>query len=541
MTARPLILIADDDPSTCAFLEAALEQEGFETVLAANGGEVLERLEEHPVEVLLLDVRMPVLDGLSTLRRIRASDRFRTLPVILITGADAAPDRVHGLESGADDYLPKPFAVDELVARVKTQVRGRTAWTAELERGREGRRRLAAALEGLSTDVPLLTLATNLVNRLPEVLELDGVAILYFARDATRSIASSGALQRRFPATRALAQRMGQEVARRATSGPWLEAATGLSGRRAKLVDVAFVPYRLGPTPQPLGCLVFALQPGAAAGPLSHRLPDLIDATDLIVAVLRPAVEQAETANAAISRIQKIIAGREFTIHLQPIIRLDSNATVAVEALTRFTDQSPPESRFAEAATLGLGLSLQRATVAAALEAVRSLPPAVALSINVSADVLQHEPALSELFAGTERSLIVELTEHERVDDYEAVRTALKRLGPNVRLAIDDAGSGFASLRHIFALQPAYVKLDMEWVRGIDRDPIRRALVSGLVYFGAETGCELIAEGIETEKELAALRDLGIQLGQGYLLGRPKEGHPPRVPKVRIRPSAPVT
>lgn len=98
----------------------------------------------------------------------------------------------------------------------------------------------------------------------------------------------------------------------------------------------------------------------------------------------------------------------------------------------------------------------------------------------------------------------MELTEHERIDDYEAVRAALQRLGPNVKLAIDDAGSGFASLRHIFALQPAYVKLDIEWVRGIDRDPIRRALVSGLVYFGSETGCELIAEGIETDAELAA-------------------------------------
>jgi len=91
-----------------------------------------------------------------------------------------------------------------------------------------------------------------------------------------------------------------------------------------------------------------------------------------------------------------------------------------------------------------------------------------------------------------------------------------------VKLAIDDAGSGFASLRHIFALQPDYVKLDIEWVHEIDRDPVRQALVSGLVYFGAETGCELIAEGIETEQELAALRELGIQLGQGYLLGRPE-------------------
>jgi EAL domain-containing protein (putative c-di-GMP-specific phosphodiesterase class I)/DNA-binding NarL/FixJ family response regulator len=516
---RPLILIADDDPAIRSFLHHALEREGFDTVLAANGREVLDRIAEHPVEILLMDVSMPVKDGLQTLREIRASDRSRTLPVILVTGNTEEADRIRGLESGADDYLAKPIAVQELVARVRAHVRTRTAWTRELERSREGRRKLAAAVEGLATDVPLLTLAANLATRLPKVLEVDGVAILYFARDAVQTIASSGALRRRFPASRPLAQRIGQEVASRSASGAWLEGNG--SGGRAKAIDIAYVPYRLGSTPEPLGCLAFGLQPGAPSGPLSHRLPDLIDATDFIVAVLRPAVEQAETADAAITRIQQIIAGNEFAIHLQPIVRLDTGDTMAVEALTRFADGSPPDSRFAEAGTLGLGATLERATVAAAIEAAEILPASVALSVNLSGDVLQHEPTLPQLFASTERSIIVELTEHERIDDYDAVRSALGRLGPNVKLAIDDAGSGFASLRHIFALQPAYVKLDIEWVRGIDRDPVRRALVSGLVYFASETGCELIAEGIETEEELTALRGLGIQLGQGYFLGRP--------------------
>jgi EAL domain-containing protein (putative c-di-GMP-specific phosphodiesterase class I) len=158
----------------------------------------------------------------------------------------------------------------------------------------------------------------------------------------------------------------------------------------------------------------------------------------------------------------------------------------------------------------------------AALRAAASLPSNVALSVNLSADVLQLEPTLPGLLADAGRQVIVEITEHERIDDYEAVRSALARLGPNVKLAIDDAGSGYASMRHILALEPAFVKLDIEWVRNIDRDPVRRALVSGLTYFASETGCELIAEGIETQEELAALRNLGVGLGQGYLLGHPK-------------------
>jgi EAL domain-containing protein (putative c-di-GMP-specific phosphodiesterase class I) len=117
--------------------------------------------------------------------------------------------------------------------------------------------------------------------------------------------------------------------------------------------------------------------------------------------------------------------------------------------------------------------------------------------------------------------VIIELTEHERIDDYDAVRAAFARFGPSVRLAVDDAGSGYASMRHILSLQPSYVKLDIEWVRGIHNDPVRRSLVSGLSYFAEATGSELIAEGIESDEERAALLELGVKLGQGFLLGRP--------------------
>jgi EAL domain-containing protein (putative c-di-GMP-specific phosphodiesterase class I)/FixJ family two-component response regulator len=519
---RPLVLIADDDPTVRKLLKRALEREGFEIALAADGQEALDQIRRRDVAVVLLDIRMPVLDGLDALREIRADDRLRLLPIILITGANAVSERVLGLEAGADDYLVKPFALREVAARVRTQIRGRVAWERELERGREHRRRLIAAVEELPRDMPLVTLATSLADRLPSVLDLDGAAILHFSQDAVRTIAAGGALRTKFRASKALAGDLGREIINRAESGAWLEAAAGRADSKAGLVDVAYVPFKLGPTPHPLGCLVFALRPGRASGPLSHRLPDLIDATEFMVAFLRPAVEQAETADAAITRLRQVISRHEYAIFLQPIVRLDTGTVIGAEALTRFADGTRPDVQFAEAASLGLNLTLQRATMEAAIEAAASLPAHVAVSINLSADVLEHEPSLPTIVAGLERPLIIEITEHERIDDYGAVRSALARLGPNVKLAIDDAGSGYASLRHILSLKPDYVKLDIEWVHNIDRDPVRRALVSGLAYFASETGCELIAEGIETDAELHALRDLGIHLGQGYLLGRPK-------------------
>jgi len=192
----------------------------------------------------------------------------------------------------------------------------------------------------------------------------------------------------------------------------------------------------------------------------------LIDATDLIVATLRPAIEHAETTNAAILELRRIISRKRFDIYLQPISRLDDGLVIGVEALTRFEDGTRPDIRFAEAARLGMGAALERATLSTAMETVSALPKEVALSVNISPDVLQHDRSIREIIAGAERPVIVELTEHERIDDYDAVRAAFATLGPNTRLAVDDAGSGYASLRHILALDPSFVKLDMAWVRG---------------------------------------------------------------------------
>ena len=397
----------------------------------------------------------------------------------------------------------------------------------ELDRARADRRRLAAALDRLSPDLPVLTIASRLVARLPGALGLDGAAIVHFGSPEVTTVASSGVLRRRFRPNRAIVGRLGAGLRERAAAGPWLEAALGSVDRRSRALDVAYVPFRLGPTAEPIGLIAYAQEPARELRRISQRLPELIDATEFIVVVLRPAVERAETASASITRIQSVIATRAFAIHLQPIVRLADREVVAVEALTRFADDAAPEALFGEAATFGLGAALERAAIDAALDAARPLPPSVALSVNVSADALEHDPALRALLAEAGRmgrTIIVELTEHERIDDYAAVREALETLGPGVKVAIDDAGSGFASLRHIFALRPDYVKFDIEWVRGIDRDPVRRALVSGLVHFGTETGCALVAEGIETEGELAALKDLGIRLGQGFLLGRPELG-----------------
>jgi EAL domain-containing protein (putative c-di-GMP-specific phosphodiesterase class I) len=160
------------------------------------------------------------------------------------------------------------------------------------------------------------------------------------------------------------------------------------------------------------------------------------------------------------------------------------------------------------------------ATIACVLEQAGRLPADAWVSINVSPTTVCDDRLRVQL-DGYGGNLVLELTEHDRVEDYERVRRCVRKFADNVWLSVDDAGSGFASLQHILELDPDYIKLDRSWVMGIDHDVARQALVAGLGHFSDRFGCTLIAEGIETELELATLRQLSAPLGQGFLLGVP--------------------
>jgi EAL domain-containing protein (putative c-di-GMP-specific phosphodiesterase class I) len=226
-------------------------------------------------------------------------------------------------------------------------------------------------------------------------------------------------------------------------------------------------------------------------------------------------------------RIEATLADRAFRPFFQPIVDLRSGAVSGYEALTRFADGTRPDLMFGLAATAGLGVELESATIAAALDASSSLPAGAFIGLNASPDLLERFD-LRSLLAAVGRPIVLEITEHTAIDDYELVRRTAESLGPSVTLAVDDAGAGYASLRHILELAPGKVKIDIGLVRGIDSDPARQALIAGLGFFADKRGIELVAEGIETVAELTTLRSLGVGQGQGYLLGRPQDGVEPR-------------
>jgi EAL domain-containing protein (putative c-di-GMP-specific phosphodiesterase class I) len=311
----------------------------------------------------------------------------------------------------------------------------------------------------------------------------------------------------------------------RASRGPWIENWRPAPDHpyrdtAAELgIDVlAYVPIRSAQ--DVLGLLVVSGGPGGELD-LIERLPALVETAAFAGALLGPQLRSRSAGAVCEARIRAIVADRAFVPVFQPIVDLATRVIVGYEALTRFADGSRPDEVFAEAARCDLGIELEAATLAAILDASGPLPGSAWLNLNVSAELVLAGEPLASLLARWGWQIVLELTEHIQVTDYPALRAALERLGPNVRLAVDDAGAGFASLRHILELRPDYVKLDRGIVRQIHRDPARQALVAGMVHFAAKTDATLVAEGVETEAEARQLQRLGVALGQGYRLGRP--------------------
>lgn len=208
----------------------------------------------------------------------------------------------------------------------------------------------------------------------------------------------------------------------------------------------------------------------------------------------------------------------------QPIFDLETRQVVGVESLARFSlePKRPPNEWFKTAADLGLATRLEMTAVSRAVARRSQLPPGVFMAVNLSPEALMSPELVGVIPEGFADQLVIELTEHTPVLDYQALGLAFAPLrASGAALAIDDAGAGFASLRHILELAPQFIKLDISITQKIEHERVALALAIALTSFAGAIEARIIAEGIETASQLEALRSLGIRLGQGYHLAMP--------------------
>jgi len=238
--------------------------------------------------------------------------------------------------------------------------------------------------------------------------------------------------------------------------------------------------------------------------------------------ILEPGVRERTRQAEILERLRPVMAGGGPLVVLQPIVDLASGVRVGAEALSRFPPAwgKAPDVCFQEAHSVGLGDELELQALAVAAEHLDLVPGYIAMNIS-PATLLTAEAA--ELFDRLPvQRVLLELSEHDQVEDYDvlmAVLGPLRRRG--VRLAIDDVGAGFSSLRHIVLTAPDVIKLDRSMIAGVSSDPVLTTLVCALVAFGHGCNAQVVAEGVETEPDADALRNLGVDYGQGWHFGRP--------------------
>ena len=239
---------------------------------------------------------------------------------------------------------------------------------------------------------------------------------------------------------------------------------------------------------------------------------------------LERAYQEEQRLRTAETRVRRVLAAADVEIVFQPIFSLHDGRRVGVEALSRFPAEprQGPDRWFADAAAVGLGTQLELLAIRTAMATLPLLDDDSYVALNVSPTTATDPDFQRIVLAGSPGRIVMEVTEHAPIDDYDEFQRSIEPLrAAGVRLAVDDAGAGFASLRHIVSLAPDTLKLDLSLCRDIDVHQPRRAMARALISFAAESGATIVAEGIERRAELDVLRSLEAATAQGYLLGRP--------------------
>ncbi len=410
------------------------------------------------------------------------------------------------------------------VSRDVTRERVREAALTRLAHERELVAGVLAEVRGGST--PEAT-AISICGQLMRMDSVAAAGLMYFDHDGLAvplAIVRADGVEAR---VRPLPTARAQVLRERAQSGPWAEVWVKRPWHPNNRLFTDLGITALGFAPildqgSPIGLLEVATSDPDGEVVLTDRLPALLEFADLAGALIGPQVADLTEISAVRGRVESSIRYGAFWSVYQPIVDVSTGVRVGYEALTRFTEGRTPDRVFADARTTGLEAKLELATLARAIDSAAALPRGAWLSLNVSPDLVMGGGDLARLLRRADRPIVIEITEHVPVDDYAALVDRVSRMRPKVRIAVDDAGAGVANFKHIVELHPAFVKLDISIVRGVDKDLTRQALLMGLLRFAAESATSAIAEGVETQEELAMLTKLGITLVQGYLLGRPQ-------------------
>lgn len=563
--APPSVLIVDDLPENLHELIEALKAD-YRVRVATCGAKALEIVEgPSPPDLVLLDVRMPGMDGYEVCRRLKATPVGARIPVIFVTVVDATEHKVEGFAAGAADYITKPFDIDEVKARIRSHLelaRLRRMLedlvaqrTAMLELSEEKYRRLTQrdALTGLANRVLFVELLRHAIAHAEA--SQGRLALLQIDLDHFKTINESlghscgdallievaRRLSAQLPASDTIARSGGDEFAVLLELRPDLPAADLVA---QGLLDALAAPYEIAGSTLYIGASI-----GIAVYPDDGRDAEALQSSADValyqakalgrgrLAYCSPELTQRARQRLTLeAELRQALKDDALVLHYQPQIDLVSGQIVALEALVRWQHPTrglvPPGDFIPFAEESGLIVPIGEWVLRQACRQMQrwveeGLAPEL-IAVNVSA--LQLERAdFSAVVAGilgetglAAHRVELEITESCAMRDRGrsfATLSALRRLG--VRLSIDDFGTGYSSMAYLQELEVHKLKVDISFVRDMTSNSSNASIVKAIIALGHSLGLEVIAEGVEEAGQAHYLRTLHCDVIQGYHISRP--------------------
>ena len=545
--SAPVVLIADDDEEVAHLLRMYLRPLACEVLVARDGEEALAVAQSRLPDAVLLDVMMPKRSGWEVCQALRAVQRTSHIGVILITGRGDVKDRLTGLQVGADDYLVKPFNRDEVLKRVRI-VLDRVAEDRS-EEVQAGRSALESILLDRATALPTLPIVLDRVKEIlidhgeigitfVDIEQFEGIEAEYGWAFFDELLCHVGQViaaeaRARFQNAIVTCHRSGGSsfYVFHETRGQDLSAENAneriANELRLTLIDTTRQRF---PNLQ-------AGQIGFFVGTARIDYRPQIRLERQVYAGMQTAADAVRDAEQQrkkqlVRELRDIIRRKRVTTLFQPIVRAADLSVFGYEILTRGPANSSfrnSDMLFSFAREAKLAWALEAIALEGALKRLRQVDLLDRkFLLNLEAEMFEesefriHE--MVSFFAEHNGHFVFELTERAAIEDYAVFRELLAEFrAKGIEMAIDDAGSGYASLEAIAALAPDYLKITKSLVSTLADEPIKQDLVKMLVDLAGKVGAKTLAEGIETEEEYQTCRTLGIDLLQGYYFAHPQE------------------
>jgi diguanylate cyclase (GGDEF)-like protein len=542
------LLLVDDDAMNRDALQRRLARKGYTVLTADSGPRALETVNAHRVDAVLLDVMMPGMSGIETLRRLRQSHSIAELPVIMVTANDRSDDVVDALDLGANDYVTKPIDFPVVLARIRTQVTARRAdpltglanrllFMDRLERAISRSRTLGGPeFAVFFLDVDRFKIINDSLGHI-----VGDELLVSLARRLEHALRSTDTVSR-YVGEHTLARLGGDEFT------VLLDAVHSASDAQAvaeRLLSVVARPFEL----QGREIFISVSIGIVMSAPRYIRAEDMVRDADtamyqakangkaraeLFDTSMLAAVEQRLQLE---SDLRHALERRELQVYYQPIVSLEEGRLCGFEALLRWQHPTRglvlPSDFVAAAEETGMIVPIGNWVMQEACRQMRTwsdeFPECSALMINVNLSARQclqpdlvHAVArvLEETGLPPER-LKLEVTESVVLENSEGVATILKdlrRLG--VQLGLDDFGMGYSALSYLRRFPFQTLKIDRSFV-GAMQEGGNSEIIRAIISLASGLAMDVTAEGVETADQVKRLKDLACEFGQGFYFHKP--------------------